>query len=481
MRIFTGALATETNTFSPLPTGDASFRERGHFPAGTHPDHPTFFAGPLWALREVSSSKGWTVIEGMVAGAQPGGITARSTYEALREELLGDLKAALPVDMVLLGLHGAMVADGYDDCEGDILARVREMVGPEVVVGATLDPHDHLSETMVANADILVAFKEYPHTDIVDRGRDLVGFAERIAAGEIAPVAAVADCGLVVPIHTTREPARSLVDRMQALEGRDGILSVSLIHGFSHGDVADMGTKVLVYADGDRAKAEALARRLAEEVVALADGLAVDYPPVDDALDKALAFEDGPVVLADRADNPGSGAPGDSTFILRRMLDRGIAGAAIGPLWDPGAVRIAHEAGLGARLTMRIGGKAGACSGDPLDLDVKVAGLARDLVMSGLSGSLVPVGDAALVETAGVEIVLITARNQAMGADVFTKLGCDLAAKRLIVVKSAQHFYAAFAPYARHVLYVGAPGAATPRLATLPYRKISASIRLFDG
>ncbi|OYU72982.1 MAG: microcystin LR degradation protein MlrC-like protein, partial [Burkholderiales bacterium PBB5] len=160
MRVFTATLATETNTFAPMPTGLASFQQEGYFPAGTHPNQMTFFAGPLWAARQRAPVRGWTVIEGLVAMAQPSGITTRAAYEALRDELLADLRAALPVQMVVLGLHGAMVADGYPDCEGDLLTRVRAIVGPEVVVGAELDPHHHLTEAMVSQADLLIAFKQ---------------------------------------------------------------------------------------------------------------------------------------------------------------------------------------------------------------------------------------------------------------------------------------------------------------------------------
>ena len=134
MRVFSAGLATETNTFAPMPTGLASFRDRGYFKAGTHPDQMTFFAGPLWAARQRGKALGWDLVEGMVAAAQPSGTTTRYAYETLRDELLADLRGALPVDVVLLGLHGAMVADGYDDCEGDLLERVRKIVGPKVVV-----------------------------------------------------------------------------------------------------------------------------------------------------------------------------------------------------------------------------------------------------------------------------------------------------------------------------------------------------------
>jgi microcystin degradation protein MlrC len=472
VRVFSGSLATETNTFAPMPTGLASFKDRGYFPAGQHPDQLTIFSGPLWAARLRGKELGWDLVEGLVASAQPSGTTTRHAYETLREELLADLRAALPVDMVVLGLHGAMVADGYDDCEGDLLQRVRAIVGPGVVIGAELDPHNHLTPEMTASADLLIAFKEYPHTDVLERALELVDLCAAQAEGRIRPVAAVVDCDMIVTMHTSREPARGFIDRIQSLEGRDGVLSISISHGFAWGDVPAMGTKVLVYADADQARADALARRLADELIGMREALTVPYPGIDASLDDALAVEGGPVVLADGADNPGGGAASDSTFILRRMLERGIAGAAVGPMWDPIAVRIAFDAGVGARLSMRIGGKISPLSGDPLDLDCTVKALQHDLVMTGLSNTPTPMGDCALVEAAGIEIVLATRRNQAMGTDLFTQLGCDLAAKKIIVVKSSQHFHASYSKVARHVIYAGAPGAVTLDLSTLPYRRV---------
>jgi microcystin degradation protein MlrC len=396
----------------------------------------------------------------------------RAAYEALRDELLADLKAALPVDIVLLGLHGAMVADGYDDCEGDLLARAREIAGLRAVIGAELDPHAHVSELMVNSADILIAFKEYPHVDVRERAEELVTLCQRKALGEIAFAPALVDCEMVVPIHTTRDPGRALVKRMQSLEGRDGILSVSIAQGFATGDVPDMGTKVLVYADGDKAKAERLARTLADEVISLRDQLMVHYLDVDTALDRALAAEGGPIVLADRSDNPGSGASGDSTFILGRMLERSISDAALGPLWDPIAVRIAFDAGIGARIALRIGGKTGPMSGDPVDVDCTVQALIPDMTQKSQAGTPSAMGDCALVSVGGIDIVLNTMRTQGLDTGLFGQLGCDPAAKKIVVVKSAQHFHASFARIARDILYVGAPGSADPNYANLPYKRI---------
>jgi microcystin degradation protein MlrC len=472
MRVFAAGLGTETNTFSPLPTGMNEFRQHTYAPAGTHPTAMSMYGGPLYAARELASELGWQVFEGLVAGAQPGGNTTRAAYEALRDELIEDLRCALPVDIVLLGLHGAMVADGYDDCEGDLLARVRDLVGADAVVGVEFDPHAHLTRKMVNNATILVGYKEYPHTDIKARAFDLTRLCAATARGEIHPVAAMADTGMVVPIHTSRDPGRAFVDRVKSIEGKDGVLSISPVQGFATGDVPEMGCKVLVYTDGNAEQAASLAVQLAEELVSLRDQLMVQYHDIDHALDEALASASFPVVLADRADNPGSGAAGDSTFVLARLIERQIYDATLGPLWDPIAVQLALSAGEGARLRLRIGGKVSEMSGQPVDADCEVIALRRDMHTTSLAGDQHSVGDTALISVAGVDCVVISTRSQAIHIDMFTQLGCDLTRKKIVVVKSAQHFQASFSTITQRIIYVSAPGSATPDWRSLKYLKV---------
>lgn len=473
MRLFTASLATETNTFAPMPTGMQSFRDGWFYPAGQHPNQPTLFGAPLWAARQRGREQNWTVIEGLVAAAYPAGITTRAAYEELRDEILGQLRAALPVDIVALGLHGAMVADGYSDCEGDLLSRVREIVGPGTIVGATLDPHGNLSDEMVHAADLLVIWKENPHTDTNDRAIELVDLLEKQATGKIRPVASLVDCEMIAPIFTNLEPARSLVARMRDMERRTGVLSVSLNHGFPFADVPDMGTKVLVYTNGDAGLAERTARELAEEVIRVRDLLIPSRPGIDESLDLALACDKPPVVIADSADNAGGGAASDSTWFLRRMLERRIGNAALGALWDPVAAGIAFNAGEGARLRLRLGGKVSPLSGDPLDVDTVVRCLRRDHTMQGMSeGVPIDCGDSALLDIGGVDVVITSKRLQPMGTDLFTGLGCDLASKQIIVVKSSQHFYAHFSRIAGSVIYAEAPGSVSMKLDQLPFRRI---------
>jgi microcystin degradation protein MlrC len=475
MRVFSAALATETNTFAPMPTGIATFHERAFFPAGQHPDKMQMHGGPLWAARQVGPARGWTLIEGLVAAAVPNGVVTRAAFETMRDQILADLRAALPVDMVLLGLHGAMIADGYDDCEGELITRVREIVGPDVVIGGTLDPHNHMSAAMVEGADLLICWKEYPHTDIFERAQELVEHCTALAEKKLKLRHALVDTDMIVTLHTTREPVRSFVDRVTALEGKDGIVSASIVHGFAWGDTPAMGTQVLVYsdaaADPDGTKAAALARRLADDIIAMRDALTERVPGIDEALNRAMAI-DGTVVLGDASDNPGGGAPGDSTFILRRIMERKIENVCLGPMWDPIAVRIAFDAGVGAKLPLRIGGKIGPLSGDPIDAVWEVKALKEGMVMTGLAGTPAKLGDSALIACDGVDVVITSFRCQTFGVDAFSQLGCDPATRKLVGVKSAQHFRAAFAPIAKEIIMVEVPGVVARDLSSLPYSKI---------
>jgi microcystin degradation protein MlrC len=469
MRVFAATLATETNTFSPIPTGLESFADHT-YRAGEHPDEPTLFTAPLWVARQRAKANNWQVVEGLCTFAQPAGITTRHAYETLRDELLDNLRQALPVDIVLLGMHGAMVADGYDDCEGDLLTRVRALVGPKTIVGGELDPHCHMTRRMIDHADVLICYKEYPHTDFVERAEELVNLCAAAAKGEIKPVMSLHDCRMIGIYHTPREPMRGFVDRMQAREGQDGVLSVSVAHGFPWGDVPDVGTRILVVTDGAPEVGTRVAQEVGAELKSLRGRTMPTYLSIPEALDRALASDGGPVVVADVSDNPGGGAPGDSTFLLSALLERGVEQAALGPMWDPMAVRLCFEAGEGSNLPLRIGGKTGPMSGDPLDIEARVVKLVRGAHQA-FGASQVGMGDCVAVRVGGVEVVLTSARVQAMGRDLFTNLGVELERKRLIVVKSSQHFYAAFAPIAKEVLYCGAPGAIAPDLTQVPYRR----------
>jgi microcystin degradation protein MlrC len=481
MRIFTASLATETNTFSPVPTDRASFEMAFYAGPGQHPDTPTLCSAPMVVLRRRARSEGIELIEGTAAWAEPGGLLQRQAYEGLRDEILDQLKAALPVDGVVLGLHGAMVAQSYDDCEGDLLERVRAIVGPEVIIAAELDPHSHLTAKRVANANILAYFLEFPHTDFFERGEHLVDLALRAIRSEIKPVISVFDCRMIEVFPTSREPMRGFVDRLKALEGHDGVLSVSLVHGFMAGDVPEMGTQMLVVTDDKRELGDRLARQLGLEIFALRGKTMMPRHGIEDGLDHAMAlvatYPGKPVVIADIWDNPGGGVAGDGTLILRRMIERGIDRLAVATIWDPIAVSFCRAAGEGAHFGLRFGGKAGPDGGAPIDAMVEVRRAVAESFQS-FGKSIVPLGPAAVIRLSGTEIdiILNTNRTQTFEPDIFANLGIDPASKDLLLVKSTNHFFAGFAPIAAEIVYIdaGAPYPSNPRLTD--YQKLNRAI-----
>ncbi len=412
-------------------------------------------------------------MESLAAFAQPAGLTVRKVYEGFRGEILEDLRAAMPVDIVLLSMHGAMTAEGYEDCEGDLLACVREIVGPDVVIGGELDLHCSITPKMVENADALVVFKEYPHVDAGERAAELFDICHAAHQGHAKPVMAVHDCRMVSMWRTPVEPVRSLVDEMQAAEGRDGILSVSFAHGFPWQDVPETTAKMLVVADGDAGLAAETAQAFGRKIWDLRDETQQDMATIDEALDLIEAGP-GPVVVADVADNAGGGAPSDSTFLLARALERGATGLLSGYYWDPVAVRFCEEAGEGATLRLRIGGKCGPDSGWPVDLTVTV-----NRILEGASQSF---GDATmgmgtavwLSSEAGIDLILNSARTQVFHPNGMTQLGIDPARYKGIAVKSTQHFYAGFAPIASRIAYIAGEGAIPPDFATIAYERFDA-------
>ncbi len=480
MKAFIAWLNTESNTFAPFPTSHRSFAEQGYLVHnGQHEEDMKDTRLPVFTFRRLAVSRGWEVVESLSAVADPSGKTLRLVYESFRQEILEDIKVALPVDVVFLDLHGAMVADGYDDCEGDLLARIREIVGPDVPIGVELDPHCHLTEAMVKNATVLVTEKEYPHIDFAERTEDVFRILANTVEGKIQPRMSVFDCRIItVALHTTREPWRNFVDHMMRLEEEDDcILSISLCHGFQWGDVPEMGAKVLVVTDNNLEKGRDLAEALGHKLFDLRYDTMPDYfLSVDETLDRALDILNTdpckPVVISDTTDNPGGGAPGDSTFILKALLERGVEGVAIATIWDPIAVGIAVDAGEGARLALRIGGKMGPSSGNPVDVHVQVMKTGKDVFQTFGQDTLISIGDAVVLRASGIDIILNTTRRQVFGVDCLTNMGIDPLQKRIIVVKSSQHFYASFAPIAAEVLYCVASGTLIMNVKEIPYQRI---------
>ncbi|WP_342627905.1 M81 family metallopeptidase [Nguyenibacter vanlangensis] len=480
MRVFVASLATETNTFSPIPTDRSSFLSAFYAPPGAHPPTPTLCSAVFPVLRDRARRDGFTLIEGTATWAEPGGLVQRETFESLRDEILAQLRAALPVNAVVLGLHGAMVAQGEDDCEGDLIARARAIAGPDTVIGATFDPHSHLTPKRVENLDILNAFLEFPHTDFVARAEQAVDLVLRAARREIRPVISTFDCRMIDVLPTSQQPMRGFVDRLRALEGQDRILSASIIHGFLAGDVPELGTRIAIVTDNAPERGKRLARETGNALFAMRGTTSMPKLGIGPALVRAAgaaATAGAPVVLADIWDNPGGGVAGDGTLILDAMMKAGMDDIAVGTIWDPIAVMFCLAAGEGARIALRFGGKSGPGAGEPIDADVIVRRVVAEAWQS-FGASRVPLGASAVVRPAGthIDIILNTNRTQAFDPDIFAGLDIDIAAKRYLLVKSTNHFHAAFKPIAAEILYVdaGTHYPSDPRRTR--YRKLTRAI-----
>lgn len=476
LRVFAGGVATETNVFSPLPTGLRDFEvARARDSAEVR---SRIIGGSTFSrYAERAASGGHSYEQGLYAFAVPAGLITRFAYEELRDALLADLRAALPVDAVLLTLHGAMAADGYEDCETDLVVRAREIVGSKATIGVLLDLHCDLPDELVHASDVIVTFKEYPHIDIDERADELARLVLDAASGLTSPVIATFDCRMIGLYPTSREPMRTFVQRLRRAEQQQDILSVSLGHGFPHGDAPATGARLLVVSDGDRQRAEVLAAELGRHFFSLRHEVTLQPEPIRDAIGRALAIgrSGGPVVVADIADNAGGGAPSDSTFVLSELLERGAESTALALLWDPIAVQQAFAAGEGAGLRLRLGGKMGPASGQPLDLNVRVLGLVPDLVQrwpqtDGFAE--VSCGACACLACDGLEVIVGSVRQQVLGVEVFTAFGIDPAERQLLVVKSTNHFHAAFGAIATEVIYMGGPGALDPDPRTIPYQRV---------
>ncbi len=461
-KVLTGNFSHETNTFNIVPTTLAHFRvlNANEIPGarrGTRTD--------LGATFEAADKYGWSLIHPVAAGANPSGIITRETYEDLAGRLL---EGAEGIDGALLHLHGAMVAEGIEDGEGELLRRLRAIVGPDVPVIVTLDLHGNITQAMADNANALLAVRTYPHIDHYEqawRGADLL---ERAMRGEIRPVTVIAKRPMLKGLdggRTQAGPMRELIDRGIALEEAGKALVVSVCSGFTAADIRDIGPSVTVTTDGADPAGQAIAEEFMDYAWATREFTSVRHHTLAEACAYAKAGEgkhDRPLVMADVTDNPGSGHYGDATNFLRAMIAADLQNAAFYAMFDPEAVQQGIAIGVGNSGTITLGGKhdAGA-GGAPLVLTGRVVTLSDGKLRAfGPMGGGVwrNLGPSMLFRVGGIEIMAITLNSQATDLAQLTSLGCDPTRKDSIAVKSNHHFRAAFTPIAREIITVNGGG-----------------------
>jgi microcystin degradation protein MlrC len=474
-KIAIGRISHETNTFSPVPTALASFEGgegvlEGDAILREHTGAKTGLGGFL----AIAAAERWDVAPTLSAGATPSGTVAAAAHAALRDRLLARLRAAGPVDGVLLHLHGAMCSEGAPDAEGDICRHVRAAVGPEVPIFVELDLHGNMTAEFCESVDAVFVYRTNPHVDPYERGLDAARCLARLLRGELPrPTVYIAKPPMLPPtinMRTAEGPMRDLLEAGRAWEAKPRIVDVSVFGGFPYADFPQAGTAILVTATdpaAGRACAEAMGRRAWE----LREAFLKPLPAVPDAVEQALRLAAGrpgrPVILADVADNPGGGGTGDTTELLRELVRRGARGAAA-CVWDPETARRAAQAGLGATAAFRIGGKvAPQAFGAPVEVTGRVAHLSDgEFVGTGpvVRGRKMRCGPTAQIDAGGLKFIVTSVRHAANDRGFFRVGGVEPEREPLLVIKSRGHFRADFQPIAHSIIEVDAPGAANPNL-----------------
>lgn len=498
MNIFIAGFQHETNTFAPTRADWAAFEAGAGFPAYRRGDAVVqAYRGralPIGGFIVEAEARGWTLILSGWAGANPSAHVTREAFERIAGDIDEDLCAALAgpgVGAVYLDLHGAAVAEHLDDPEGELLARIRERVGNDVPIVASLDLHANVTARMLALADGLVAYRTYPHVDMHDTGVLAARLlARRLAHGCREPMA-VRRLDFLLPLNaqcTMAAPADAVYEELRRLDERHGTV-LSFAMGFPAADIAECGPVIWAHGDEAQAAVDALFARVDQP----RSQWRMDILASDAAVREAMALAadaDRPVVIADTQDNPGAGGDSNTTGLLRALLacgagERFPGRVALGLLADPDAVAQAHAAGVGAQIDVQLGRSVPTWGGQFSDPPVAVRATVRALSEGHVplkgpmgGGGEVRLGPCACVEVQGVRVGLSSLKTQMLDRELFRFLGIEPEAMKILVNKSSVHFRADFAPIASHILVAKAAGPMAAEPADLPWTKLPASMAL---
>ncbi len=491
MKIVTACLAHETNTFAPTPTTLADF--------GRNPPGPAFPAGGpiLNTFRgtrtvhggaiDVAEREGVTIEPLLHVFATPSGMVRQDAFDELLDLVLTRLRQHGNADGLLLDLHGAMVTEQHQDAEGRILAAVREVVGPDLPVALVLDLHANTTAEMARHADILIGYDLYPHTDLYERGVEATELLLRTCRGEVQPALAYRQLPLLTmpPRQCTLiEPMRTMLHKLWAVESVDRVLTGTVAMGFPFSDIRDVGASVVVVTDGDADLAATRADELACFLWGLREQFEVDLVPVDAVIRYVLHRATGPVILADGSDNPGGGAPCDGTVILEELVDANVPDSVVAVIADPETAQQAHDAGVGSNIHAHLGAKTDLAHGRTLEVEAYVKHLSdghftyRAEMAAGAPGEM---GPTAVLVIGSVKVIVTTERVQVWDPEILRCVGIEPAEQRLLALKSAVHYRAAFGPLAERVFDADTPGVHRPDFGSLTYRQVRRPIYPLDA
>ena len=477
--VLSAEIAHETNTFNIRPTTIQDFQDRYLLDSDTaiaaRGDKNTELAGML----DTGRDHGWNITHTISAAAGPGGVVTRDAFDVLTEGLMAAARGNW--DGIFLMLHGAMVTDFCEDGEGEILRRLRAVVGSDMPISVTLDPHANVTCAMCDLAQILVSFTTYPHLDQRATGRRAGELLQRTMSGDIHPRTLRAHRPMLEEANGGRTDLGPMIERhamARAFETRKGVYAISINGAFACADIAEVGPTVLVTCDGETAAHRLIAETLADDIWDRRHEVLNTYLSPPDAARIARKWDGGagPLIIADYADNPGSGAYGDATDLLAELLDAGVRNACFGPIVDPQTADFLNTQPLGATVTLDIGGRtAPEFGGGPLNVTgtVKWTGdghvVGSGPILGGLERSF---GTTAVLEVAGIDILIVNIAHQMLDLRQFEAFGIDPKQKAVVALKSMQHFRAAFAPIAGRIVVCDSGALCTLDYGSLGYKNV---------
>lgn len=486
-RVLIGELKHETNAFISRATDRRSF-ENFHLKLGNEvmpyfSTVKTEMLGFMTALREEDVDF-FPVIG---AEAMPGGLVRREFFDFAKETILDALRDQGPFDGVLLALHGAMVVEDCFDAEGELLSRIRRLAGPDVPVMATLDLHGNFTMEMQRCSTACFGYDTYPHIDMYERGYEAAKILSKALRGEIRPVMRSRRIPILSPtIPTTKDPYAELMRDVFALEKRPGVLSVSLMHGFAWSDIPETGMSILAVTDDDVSLADTIVAELGDKIWDMRERFSKDLLSPEEAVSMALDETEHPVLLADTSDNPGGGAPADGTQLLAEMIRQKADNAAFALIVDPESVEASIRAGVGNSVRLSLGGKSAPAKnhGAPLDVEGEVRTIAdgrytiRGPMCTGLE---IDMGRTVVVRIGGIDVIVCELRTQPWDAEAFRRMGIEPLNQRILCVKSAAHFRAAFEPISKKIVEVDLPGLVSNNFANFSFKNVRRPVFPLDA
>ncbi len=483
IRIVGGGITTESCTFVKHFVPGWSLPRYGQEAIDYFRDKRTNIS----AMIHVCEREGVELVPTMYGSPDSRGRALNESYYALLNPLLEGIEKALPVDGVLLELHGGGATEDEDDLEGHVLEQVRKVVGNDIPVVTPLDMHANIGPRMMKYGSFFCGYDTYPHIDGYDRSAEVSQLLIETIRGKIDPKIAYAQPNMIItPVMQKSDyhPMKTLIDKAHEIEAEAGILSATVSAGYPYADISYPGVTMMIIADGDKE----LAQRKADELSQLCWDLRLDFlarvVPMERALDLALAEPDGPVILTDQADNPGGGAgPQDGTIALKAMLDRGVTNACVAVMRDPEAVAEAIEAGIGNTVTMKIGGKTDPWVGEPLEVTGTVSRISdgKYIPTGPMSGGIAHnMGNTAVLNVKGIDVILTELGSGLTDLELYRSLGLEPTDYKIMLVKSCVHYRAAHEPIAKKIIELDLPGGHGTRLAAFPWKKLKRPVFPLD-